>query len=184
MKATLKVQGTIELSDQDLFEVLKAEALKNRQVLTPIISNFIKMKYGYTPVKIQYPAEGLEKIAAIIDSTTDEGATPIGVVKEKAERSSNAGYIRKWEGLYGSIGEIIDTLRARKKHSISWEDLRAELLDFQHKGSSRKMFIADGEEIPMEVIKQRCMPSQLARQKVKQPNLKGVKYDKETGLSF
>lgn len=184
MKATLKVQGTMELGDQDLFDILKEEAAKNRQALTPLIVNYIKSKFNYSNVKVQYPEVGLDKIAVIIDSVIDEGATPIGVVKDKIERASNKGFVRKWNGLYGSIGEVINTCRARKKRFISWEDLRAELLEFED-AKGKKMFIADGQEIPMDVIKQRCAPSQLARIKANIANFRGVKYEREKGgLSF
>lgn len=175
----------MELGDQDLFEILKEEAAKNRQLLTPLIINYIKNKFNYNPTKVQYPEHGLDRIAVIIDGTIDEGATPIGTVKERIDRSSNAGFTRKWNGLYGAVGEILDTLRARKKRFISWEDLRAELLELESTTDGKKLFVFNGEEIPMDVIKQRCAPSQLVRQGKNQANLRGVKIDREKGgLSF
>lgn len=185
MKATLKISGTIELSNDDLFDILKDHALANRQALSPIISDHIFKKYGYRPVKIQYPKEGLERIAVIIDSTTDQGARPLGIVKQTVTgKASNEGFTRTWTGLYSAVGEVLDTLRKRKKSFVSFDDLRAELLDMED-NKAKKLFVKNGEEIPMPVIKQRLAPSQIVRQSKSQPNLRGVKVDKKNqGLSF
>src|SRR5688572_18998333 len=180
MKATFK--GTIELSDQDLFEILREDTVA-RKALTSLIMNYIKEKYGFEPKSIQYPAKGLQKIAVIIDSTTDGGAIPIGKpLVKNGERKSNAGFKRLWKGLYLSVGDVIADMRKRKKNFISFEDLHAELLDMQHPGKSTKMFVKTIEgkkvELPIEVLRQRCAPSQLPRQAERQPELKGVKVDK------
>jgi hypothetical protein len=184
MKTTLKVSGTIELTDDDLFSVLKDYAIKNREILTSIINSYIKEKYGYTPAKIQYPTEGLDRIAVIIDSTTDEGAKPLGTFKEPKAVNSAKGFKRTWSGLYAAIGEVIEHQKARKKKFISFEDLHAELLDMQD-NKSNKLFVKNGVELPMSIVKHRTSQSQLDRQAGMQKNLKGVKVDKKNkGLSF
>lgn len=184
MKTTLKITGTIELADQDLFAILKDHAIKNRHSLTPIINDFIKERYGYTPAKIQYPTEGLDRIAVIINSTTDEGARPLGTTKATVVKESAEGFKRKWNGLYSAVGEIIDLQRTRRKKFISFEDIQAELLSMED-NRGNKLFVKEGVELPMAVIKQRLAPSQVVRQAKSQPNLRGVKVDKKNGgLSF
>jgi hypothetical protein len=186
MKATLKVTGTMVLTDDDLFTVLKDYAEGHRQELTPIILNYIKKMYGYTPTKVQYPPKekGLQNIAVIIDSDVDEGAKPLGYFKPAKIVNSAEGFKRTWTGLYAAIGEVIDQQRSRKKKFIGWEDLRAELLDMED-DAQKKLFVKNGEELPLGVIKHRMAQSQIDRQSKGQPNLKGVKVDKRNqGLSF
>jgi hypothetical protein len=181
MKATLKISGIIELSGEDLFGILKEYANNNRKELTPIIHNFIKEKYGYAPKNIQYNKDNLDKVAVIIDSTTDEGATPIGKVTKSVEKVSNEGFTRKWNGLYSAVGEVLETLRKRKKNFISWEDLHAELLDMESDNGKKKLFVIGQDKLPMSVLKHRMAPSQVVRQAKSTPALRGVMPDKKNG---
>jgi hypothetical protein len=184
MKSTVRVSGTIELTDRDLLDILKDYAQKNRPELSAIISNYVREKHGYTPSEIRYPAEGLERIEVIIDSNADEGARPLGIVKGTKTVNSAEGFKRTWTGLYSAIGDILDHQRARKKKFISFDDLRAELLEMKN-NKKEKLFVRNGEEVPMSVIKHRMAQSQIDRQAARQSSLEGVKVDKKNqGLSL
>lgn len=185
MKETVKIQGQYELDKKDLHDILLSYATRNREELTKIIIAYFQEVYGYTQVRLQYPADGLDKIVAIINSSKDEGAKPIGTVKTlTGDKASNKGFTRTWNGLYREVGDIIDVLRKRKKSFVSYEDLLAELLDLED-NKGKKLFVKDGQELPMPVLKQRLAESQVKRQAKSQPNLRGVKVDKKNGgLSF
>lgn len=179
MKTTLRIQGAYELDNADIISILKDP--ENRKTLTPMITNYIKSKYGYPPKSIQYPKDGLDRVVAIIDHEVDGGAKPIGITKTTSgEKASTEGHTKVWKGLYEGIGEVIDSQRKRKKDFISWEDLRAELLEMET-DRGVKMFVKNGEELPMSIIKHRMAPSQIVRQAKNQANLRGVKPDKKNG---
>jgi hypothetical protein len=189
MKTTLRTQGTVELSEKDLIEILKEDSA-GRKTFASMIIAWLRDKHGLDAKSVQWPNGDVNRIAVIVDSTTDGGATPFGKpIGENGPRKSNAGFKRLWKGLYGAVGEVIIDMRKRKKNFISFEDLHAELLDMQHPGKSTKMFVKQIEgkkhELPIEVVRQRCAPSQLPRQAQRQKELKGVTVDKKRdGLSF
>lgn len=162
MKATLKVQGTIELSDEDLLDVVRT----NTKDLSPYITEYIKKTYRYTPTEIQQSGK---KIIAIINST-GEGSNFL--LKSQKPKS----FKRKWRGLYDAIATIVDSQRKRNKKFISLEDLHAELLE-KKDDMGKKKFIQDGEELPMRVLKHRLNPSQIDRQAKRQKSLAGVRID-------
>lgn len=176
MKATLKVEGFFELGAIDLLNIL-TEKLGNER--TSVIIEYVKKKSGHTPKKIQYPTDRAEdgKVVAIVDSTTDEGVTPIGkVVKEKSKPEEIDAGDRKYYGLYENIGEVITEQRKRKKDFISWEDLHAEISDIEDQKGNKKF-----PGIPLEIIKHRLAPSQIKRAAKTQPALRGVKSGKGLG---
>lgn len=170
MKTTLKTEGFVEFDREDL---------------TKIIFEWVRKELGYVPTKLQWPKDGNKKAVVVIDSVTDQGAKPIG--RDQAPPKETTEYEGKshvWEGLYGSIGQIIDEQRKRKKTFISYTDLLAELhevTDLKHK----KMFVKGGVKLPMKVLRHRLAPSQIIRQAKNQPNLMGVENDKKNkGLKF
>lgn len=179
MKTTLKITGAYELDNKDIMAILLDT--ENRKSLTPMISQYIVKKYGYAPKSIQYPKDGLDRVVCIIDHEVDGGAKPLGTVRgEQSDKASTEGHTKVWRGLYEAIGEVIDAQRKRKKDFISWEDLRAELLEMET-DRGQKLFIKDGQELPMGIIKHRMAPSQMVRQAKNQSNLRGIKQDKKNG---
>lgn len=183
MKATINFKGQFEFDfDKDLPAILKEyfSVPDNRRELSLILNSYLMRVKGYMPKKIQYPKEGVDKIVAIVDTQIDEGAKPLGVHKNGVEKVASTGFSRKWLGLYGAVGDILDSQRKRKKKFISFDDLLAELHGFEDE-KGKKMFVKDGEELPMYVLKQRCAPSQIPRQAKGQPNLRGVVVDKKQG---
>lgn len=173
----LKVVGAIEISLEEL---------------RPLIDRYVLEKH-------KVPVEKIEirngSVFALVDHELEEGA-PFDRVWETPDaetlRKARAGEItdpdqvfkRKWVGLYAAVGEVIDNQRKRKKKFISFEDLRAELLEMKDQNNNKKLFVKDGEELPMYVLKQRLAPSQIPRQAKTQPNLKGVQNRGKGGLSF
>lgn len=172
------MKGLFELSSEDLVEVMKAHLEKlGPKKVESIIKDYISDKYGYTPAKVDVPKD-FKRVVIHIDESLGKDVPD----SQKAKR--NIGFTRKWTGLYMEVGEIIDKLRKRRKNFVSYKDLRAELLEKKDKAGN-KLFVKGGEEIPMSVVKQRLAQSQVDRQAIAQPNLKGIKVDRENqGLSF
>lgn len=178
MKANLKVQGVIELRDEDLLKALRLVVLKRSEDLLDAVSTVVKEAYGYTPTRIQKDAD-LTKVVAIIDQTIDEGAQRLGAdLKPPVDRDSNAGFTRKWTGFYGTAKDIFNELRDKKKHSLSFNEFYNRLLDYDDIKSGGKLFVKpdkDGNMTPIEItrVKQYLSPSQLK----KTPQMKGIKWD-------
>ena len=178
MKANLKVQGVIELKDEDLLKALRLVVLKRSGDLLEAVSTIVKEVYGYTPIKIQKDPD-LTKVVAIIDQYIDEGAQRLGAeIKPAVDRDSNAGFVRKWTGFYGTAKDIFDEMREKKKHSLSFKDFYATLLTYDDIKSGGKLFVkpdASGSMVPIEItrVKQYLSHSQLK----KTPQMKGIKFD-------
>lgn len=180
MKATLKVQGQIELTEEDLLKVLRLIVLKRASDLFKAVTMVVKENSGYTPTKIQHN-DDLTKVVAIIDQNIDEGAKALGSEpKGTVERESNAGFVRRWTGFYGTAKDIFDELRQKKKHSISFKDFYDKLLDYDDIKTGGKLFVkpdGSGQLTPIEItrVKQYLSPSQLK----KTPQMKGIKWDEK-----
>lgn len=158
--------------------------------LRPLIRQYILETYK---LPISTVAIGDGKITVTIDETVGGGKgferlwempnaetlkrALAGEIKDLDQPSK-----RKWVGLYAAVGEVIDAQRKRKKKFISFEDLRAELLEKRDENGTN-LFIKNGEALPMPVLKQRFAKSQIPRQAKTQPNLKGVQNNGK-GLSF
>lgn len=168
VKTTLKTTGFVEFDSTTLSTILTA---------------WVKDNLGYNATKIQRSSDG-KKIVAVIDSVVDGGATPVGIVKEPKKTTSYEGGRHRWEGFYSSVGEIIEEQKKRKKAFISYDDLLAELHDMEN-ARGEKLFVKEGEALPMAILRHRLAPSQIKRQAKGQPNLRGVENDKKNkGLKF
>lgn len=172
----LKVIGVIEISLEEL---------------RPVIDKYVLEKHKLTVEKIEIgkgsilatvnhdlgQAPGLERLWEPLDPEA------IKKIRSGKVTDPDQAFKRKWVGLYAAVGEVIDAQRKRKRKFISFEDLRAELLEMKD-ANNNKLFIKDGEELPMYVLKQRLAPSQIPRQAKTQPNLKGVQNKGKGGLSL
>lgn len=181
MKANLKIQGHIELTDQDLLRVFRMIVLKQTNDLFKAVATVVKETYNYTPAKIQKDDE-LTKVVAIIDEIIDEGAKVLGrEPKPTPDRESNAGFVRRWTGFYGAAKDIFDELRDKKKHSLTFNDFYKRLLDYDDVKSGGKLFVKPGPSGPVAIettrVKQYLSPSQLK----KTPQMKGIKWDDKSG---
>ena len=164
----LKVVGVIEISLEEL---------------RPLIDKYVLEKH-------KLPVEQIEIGNGSILATVNHDIREAGSF-EKLWNAKTPGEItdadqvfkRKWVGLYAAVGQVIDAQRKRKRKFISFEDLRAELLEMKD-ANNNKLFVKDGEELPMYVLKQRFAPSQIPRQAKTQPNLRGVHNKGKGGLSF
>lgn len=181
MKASLKVTGIVELDESEVAQALKLVVLKRANDLLSAVTEVIREKTGYIPTKIQKD-DDLNKIVAFIDHDVDQGggASPIGKgPKSPINRSSNAGFDRRWTGFYKTAKEIFDEERAKKKHSLSFMDFYNKLVDFDDVRTGGKLFTKKNpvtgamESIEMTRVKQYLTPSQLK----KTPQMKGVKWD-------
>lgn len=178
MKANLKVQGRIELTEPDLLKVFKLIVLKQANDLFQAVSIVVREHYNYTPTKVQ-KNEDLTQVIAIIDEIIDEGAKVLGhEPKPSIDRESNRGFTRRWTGFYGTAKDIFDELREKKKHSLSFRDFYARLLEYDDIKSGGKLFVkpdASGKPVAIEEsrVKQYTAPSQLK----KTPQMKGIKWD-------
>lgn len=173
MKANLKIQGQIELTEPDLLKVLKMIVLKQANDLFKAVTTVVRETYGYTPVKIQKD-DNLSRVVAIIDETIDEGAQVLGrEPKPLVERETNEGFTRKWTGFYNAAKDIFDELREKKKHSLGFMDFYNRLLDVDDVKTGGKLFVKGGTPIEITRVKQYLSPSQLK----KTPQMKGIKWD-------
>lgn len=179
MKANLKIQGVIEMTQEDLFEAFRLIAQKKVPDVIQAVSMLVEQKYQVTPKSIQ-KNEDLTKVTAIIDQVIDQGAQALGrLPKGPIDRESNAGFNRRWTGFYNTAKEIFDEERSRKKHSLSFMDFYNRLLDADDVRSGGKLFIkknpntGEMESIEMTRVKQYLSPSQLK----KTPQMKGIKWD-------
>lgn len=178
MKANLKIQGVIELTDADLLKALKLIVLNRTKDLFSAVTKVVEEVYHYTPVKVQKDDE-LNKVTAIIDQTIDEGAVALGrEPKPAVDRESNKGFTRRWTGFYAASQEIFEELRRKNKHRLSLSDFYKMLLDYDDVASGGKLFVKKGEDgkkeqIELTRVKQYLSPSQLK----KTPQMKGIKWD-------
>lgn len=170
MKITTKTTGVAEINRTELLDMIKFWMINNK---------------GLTVTKVQYP-EGFDKIVAIVEGSVDQGAKPLGApVKPPKETTTYKGTTHKWEGLYAAIGEILDEQRKRKKSFISYDDLLAELHEMEDNRGNKLFVKADGDRLPMAVLRHRLAPSQIVRQAKGQPNLRSVTNSKkDKGLKF
>jgi len=151
----------------------------DHQLLSSILIPWIKENLNLTATKIQHSSDG-KKIVAVIESVVDGGARPVGIVKEPKKTTKYEGKSHKWEGFYASVGEVIDEQRGRGKKFISYTDLLEELYGMEN-NQGHKLFIKDGEKLPMSVLRHRLAPSQIVRQAKGQSNLRSVKNSKKDG---
>lgn len=181
MKASLKVTGVVELDETEVAQALKLVVLKRATDILSAVTAVVKEKTGYIPTKIQKD-EDLSKIVAFIDQDVDQGggARPIGKgPRSPINRSSNAGFDRRWTGFYRTAKEVFDEEKAKKRHTLSFMDFYNKLLDFDDVRTGGKLFIkknhVTGEMEPIEMtrVKQYLSPSQLK----KTPQMKGIKWD-------
>lgn len=175
MKATLKVSGAIELSDQEIAQALKISFLKKIPLLEAV-NSIVTAKFGYGCSRIQHN-DDLSIIVAIIDTTVDQGASLLGkVAKPIQERESNEGFVRKWLGFYQAAKDIFDEARAKRRHNMTFEEFYSKVLEYEN-DKGQKMFVKGS---PMEKwrVKQYMSASQLKPDKT--PLMKGIKLNKKT----
>lgn len=178
MKAQLEIKGQIQLEPEDITQALRILALKRAKDILEAVSKVVYEQYKVTPIRIQKDEE-LTQVVAIIDEKLQEGAKLLGkVLKAPIERESNRGFKRTWTGFYGAAEDIFNEMRAKRRHTLKFDDFYNLLLDYDDVATGGKLFIkpgADGKPTPIEKTraKQYLSPSQLK----KTPQMKGIKFD-------
>jgi hypothetical protein len=185
MEITFKGPAIVNLASSDLIEAFKhyasndlifeaMKSLKSKE-LTKIISEYLKTKKGMQVIKVQ-KYNNLEKVVAEVKY--DQGARLIK--EETPERAAPENYSVRFTGFYDAIKEIIAELRAKKKNSISFEDLYKEIIEFED-SKGVKMFVKNGVPIEKWRFKQYLTKSQLARY----DSMRGIKRNSDgTGITF
>lgn len=179
MKLNLKYEGYIELVGEDILEVLKRLQLKKSDSLFKAVYDVVLEKTGYITTKIQQE-QNLEKIVAIVNGKIDDGGKLVGSLqKQQVERAPTESFERKFMGFYDAANVIFQEYKSKGKKNIPFEKFYRDLLNYDDE-KGNKMFVKDEVAIDRNKVKLYLMPSQIKKNIKDRPNLKSVKYDKES----